>query len=152
MSRRVQPLVLSYNSFKRNAFSSIQTDCQHVMHDSFNPYREWLGIGGAEDHPNHYKLLGLSELESDSATISAAAERRIAEVFQLQAAPRLALWQRILSELAEAKSTLCNPAEKIKYDALLRRNWRWAVPSPRKVWPHRRRKRGETFCRRRLLV
>ena len=91
------------------------------MHDSFNPYREWLGIGGAENRPNHYELLGLSSFESDSATISAAAERRIAEVFQLQAAPRLALWQRILSELADAKSTLCDPAEKIKYDALLRR-------------------------------
>ncbi len=78
-------------------------------------------MGGAENRPNHYELLGLSEFESDSATISAAAERRIAEVFRLQAAPRLALWQRILSELADAKSTLCDPAEKNKYDALLRR-------------------------------
>ncbi len=91
------------------------------MHDSFNPYREWLGISGGENRPNHYALLGLSNFESDSAKISAAAEWRIAEVFRLQAAPRLALWQRILSELADAKSTLCDPAEKLEYDAILRR-------------------------------
>lgn len=96
------------------------------MQDSFDPYREWLGIAGSGERPDHYALLGLKLFESDLAVIAAAAERQIAAVFKVQAGPpatagKLAVWQRLMNELGQAKHTLSDPREKARYDQTLRR-------------------------------
>ena len=48
------------------------------MDDSFDPYLQWLGIRDAQRPPNHYRLLGVAQLESDTDVISSAADRQMA--------------------------------------------------------------------------
>jgi hypothetical protein len=86
---------------------------------SFDPYYRWLGIPPKDQPANHYRLLGLNLLEPDLDVIRDAAEQRIAHVRTYQLGVHAELSQKILNELAAAKSCLLDPQRKAAYDAQL---------------------------------
>jgi hypothetical protein len=89
------------------------------MTDDFDPYRDWLNIATPQRPPNHYALLGLSELESNAAKVAAAADERMREVRSHQVGPRGKFTQKLLNELSVAKLCLLDPRAKATYDAAL---------------------------------
>lgn len=88
--------------------------------EKFDPYHTWLGIPPEDQPPSHYRLLGLTDFESDKATIARAAEQVIDHVRALQSGPRAASSRRVLQELAAARSCLLDPRRKEAYDLSLR--------------------------------
>jgi|GEM_PF-3970394 len=90
------------------------------MSDHFDPYHVWLGIPPEEQPPNHYRLLGLRLLESDSDVISNALDQRLAFLRTLQAGKRGALSQKLLNEVSTAGVVLLNREKKEQYDQSLR--------------------------------
>ena len=89
------------------------------MASSFDPYHKWLGIPPDEQPPNHYRLLGIRDLEADPDVIQAAADQRMAHLRTYQTS-RYADWsQRLLNEVAAAKICLLSPAKKAAYDQQL---------------------------------
>jgi formylglycine-generating enzyme required for sulfatase activity len=88
--------------------------------EGFDPYHRWLGIPPAEQPPNHYRLLGLSQFETDPEVIRDAVFQRIAHVRTYQLGPHSALSQKILNELGAAKACLLDPEAKAAYDKSLR--------------------------------
>ena len=97
------------------------------MSAAFDPYHKWLGIPPDQQPPNHYRLLGLSTFEADGDVIQAAADRQMAFIRTFQNGPRLVDSQRILNELAQAKTILLDRIRKAAYDTVLRS----AVPADR---------------------
>jgi len=87
--------------------------------DIFDPYHRWLGISPKHRPPNHYRLLGLEQGESDPEVIRDAAERQMGHVRQYQLGPHAELSQQILNELAAAKRCLLDAEKKAAYDASL---------------------------------
>ena len=85
----------------------------------FDPYHKWLAIPPAEQPPNHYRLLGLRQFESDPDVIANAADRQMAHLRQFQTGQRAALSQKLLNEIASAKICLLRPEAKARYDARL---------------------------------
>jgi hypothetical protein len=51
-------------------------------------YHEWLEIPAERLPPNHYALLGLSDFESDTEAIEAAAKSRSVYLHQISAGPQ----------------------------------------------------------------
>lgn len=90
------------------------------MSTGFDPYHRWLGIPPHEQPADYYRLLGLVSLEDDVEVIRAAAERQMAHVRTYHLGPHAELSQRILNELAAAKSCLLDPQKKTEYDRGLR--------------------------------
>ena len=90
------------------------------MAADFDPYHRWLGIPPEKQPANHYRMLGLTQFESDVEAIRDAAERQMAHV-RLRALKHPELSQRILNELAAAKVCLLDPEKKAAYDAFLRK-------------------------------
>ena len=89
------------------------------MGQAFDPYHKWLGIPPEEQPPNHYRLLGIRELEDDPDVVQSAADQRMAHLRTYQTG-RYADWsQRLLNEVAAAKICLLNPAKKAAYDEQL---------------------------------
>jgi hypothetical protein len=86
-----------------------------VVSDGFNPYREWLGLGGSS--PNYYELLGLPLQESDPAKIAAAADRAITRVRSFRPGPQAREWAGLLDELRNAKECLLDADCRARYDA-----------------------------------
>lgn len=107
------------------------------MADSFDPYHKWLGIPPAEQPPNHYRLLGIGQFESDPDVIEQAADRQMAHVQTHKTGSHSALSQRLLNELSAAKLCLLNAKEKASYDAALRARSAPtpAPPAPKPVAP-----------------
>jgi hypothetical protein len=70
--------------------------------ERFDPYHRWLGIAPGEQPANHYRMLGLAPLESDTEVISNAADRQMAHVRTFQAGPHSADSQKLLNELSAA--------------------------------------------------
>ncbi|MDX1946176.1 MAG: hypothetical protein SFU86_12325 [Pirellulaceae bacterium] len=91
------------------------------MSEPFDPYRKWLGIPLKDQPPNHYRLLGIANFESDPDVIENAAARQMSHVRTFQGGKHAALSQRVLTELSAAKMCLLVEAEKAKYDAALRK-------------------------------
>ena len=85
----------------------------------FDPYHRWLGVPPGARPPTHYQLLGVAPGEADAEVIHAAAVRQTAYVRNFQSGPRAADASRVLSELAEARLTLTDPARRRQYDARL---------------------------------
>ncbi|MCA9267153.1 MAG: hypothetical protein KDA41_01715, partial [Planctomycetales bacterium] len=83
---------------------------------AFDPYLAWLDIPATERPVNYYRLLGLRKLESDPATIAAAADRVAAHLAQFQNSPQAAACQQLLNELQIARTCLLDPARKRAYD------------------------------------
>jgi hypothetical protein len=99
--------------------------------DIFDPYHKWLGIPPKDQPPHHYRLLGIEPWESDLDVIEHAADQRMAHLRMFQIGRNAEASQRILNEVAAAKTCLLNPRTKATYDAQLRAALRAAQePSP----------------------
>ncbi|MDD3896776.1 MAG: hypothetical protein PHU04_02965 [Candidatus Peribacteraceae bacterium] len=86
----------------------------------FDAYHKWLGIPPQEQPPNHYRLLGISQFESDVDVISHAADQRMAHVRTLQVGRHSGLSQRILNEISSARVCLLDAGKRAVYDTQLR--------------------------------
>ncbi len=89
------------------------------MAETFNPYREWLQWRD-DAPPNHYQLLSLAAFEADAQRIAIAGERAATKVRSFRPGGKAREWSRLLDEIQAAKECLLNPAQKARYDALLR--------------------------------
>ena len=100
------------------------------MSDNFNPYHKWLGIPHNHQPPNHYRLLGIENFESDGDVITHAADQRMAHVKSFHAGPHSDLSQKILNEIAAARACLHDPQSKAAYDTELRTAQKPRQPPP----------------------
>ena len=82
----------------------------------FDPYHRWLGIPPHEQPPTLYRLLGLSNFESDREVITEASYRQIGHVKQYSSGQHRDAANQILTELAKAQVILLNPQKKAQYD------------------------------------
>ena len=87
---------------------------------AFDPYHKWLGIPPAEQPPDHYRLLGVTSLESDPDVIAIAADRQMAHVKSFATGPHATDSQKLLAELSRARVCLLNPTSKQAYDDRVR--------------------------------
>lgn len=90
------------------------------MPQEFDPYHRWLGIQPKDHPPNLYRLLGIELFESDAEVIRDAAEQRMGHVRTYALGKHSAVSQKILNELAVAKTCLLIPEKKSAYDRKLR--------------------------------
>ncbi len=90
------------------------------MSEAFDPYHRWLGIPPKDQPPHHYRLLGIDLFEVDPEVIRDATERQMAHVRKYQLGQHSAISQKILNELAAAKSCLIDRDKKVVYDAALK--------------------------------
>ena len=72
------------------------------------PYHKWLGIPPEEQPASHYRLLGITEFESDADVIEAAAERQTGFLRTFQTGPEAELAERLLNEVAAARVCFTN--------------------------------------------
>ena len=86
----------------------------------FDPYYKWLGIPPAEQPPHYYRLLGLSLFERNADAIENAADRQMGHVRMFQAGPQGADSQRLLKEIAVARTVLLDATRRQVYDEQLR--------------------------------
>jgi hypothetical protein len=103
--------------------------------DSFNPYRDWLGLAKGQRPTTHYGWFGLKPLESDADVIRKAISRLVAKVRGLDPGNRKRELQEIVKALSAAKACLTDPAAKAAYDAQLRAGGGAAGAVPRAVPP-----------------
>ena len=82
----------------------------------FDPYHRWLGIPPREQPPTLYRLLGISDFESDPDVITEAAYRQIGHIKQYSSGPHRDAANRILNELSQAQVTLLDLKKKTQYD------------------------------------
>jgi len=82
----------------------------------FDPYHRWLGIPPHEQPPTLYRLLGISDFESDREVITEASYRQIGHVKQYASGPNREAANEILNELSKAQVILLNPRKKTQYD------------------------------------
>jgi len=88
--------------------------------ENFDPYYQWLAIPPRERPPNHYRLLGVDVFEPDVNVIAVSADRQMVHI-KAQATGRYAEFsQKLLNELAKARTCLLDPAKKAQYDSQLR--------------------------------
>jgi len=90
------------------------------MAQEFDAYHKWLGIPPEEQPPNHYRLLGLADFESDLDVIDAAANQRMSYVRECATGPYVDLSQSILNHISGARLELLQPEKKAKYDTGLK--------------------------------
>lgn len=90
------------------------------MSDSFDPYYIWLGIPPKDQPANHYRLLGLQDLEENADVIDAAANRQTTYLHEMAAGPNRQESQQLLNEIAAARRCLLNPESKQAYDETIR--------------------------------
>jgi len=90
------------------------------MSEAFDPYHRWLGIPPKDQPPHHYRLLGIDLFEQDTEVIRDAAERQMAHVRNYQLGQHSSISQKILNELAAAKSCLVDRDKKAIYDAAIK--------------------------------
>ena len=84
--------------------------------EKFDPYHRWLGIPPHEQPPTLYRLLGLSDFESDREVITEASYRQIGHVKQYASGPHRDAATKVLNELAKAQVILLDPRKKTQYD------------------------------------
>ena len=82
----------------------------------FDPYHRWLGIPPHEQPPTLYRLLGVSDFESDREVITEASYRQIGHVKQYASGLNRDAANKILNELAQAQIVLLDPRKKAAYD------------------------------------
>ena len=100
------------------------------MTGSFDPYQSWFQIPAAEQPPNHYRLLGLKNYESDLAKIDQAVNQRV-QFLQDVAGQNPEASQKLLNEIASARLCLLDRETKQLYDANLKMSGRQSpLPSP----------------------
>jgi hypothetical protein len=86
----------------------------------FDPYHKWLGIPPDRRPPTLYQLLGIAPSETDPEVIEEAAIRQASHVRTYQTGQHGEACARLLSEIAEARRTLLDPARRRRYDARTR--------------------------------
>jgi hypothetical protein len=89
------------------------------MSEPFDPYHKWLAIPPQDQPPHHYRLLGITDFESDADVIDAAANQRMSYLQDMAAGPHQAESQKLLNEIASARRCLLNVETKSTYDAEL---------------------------------
>jgi tRNA A-37 threonylcarbamoyl transferase component Bud32 len=82
----------------------------------FDPYHTWLGIPPRDQPPHHYRLLGIELLEENPDVIAIAADRQMGFLRTFQSGRNSTESQRLLGEVAAARSVLLNAEQKIAYD------------------------------------
>ena len=87
---------------------------------SFDAYHEWLGIPPSDQPPNHYRLLGLQDFESNDKAIENAADRLMSYLRSFQTGSRADVVGPLLNEVSAARLTLLDPSSKKGYDYQLR--------------------------------
>jgi len=87
--------------------------------DSFDPYREWLGLDRCPSKPNFYQLLDLPIGEPDLDRIRLTADRSLAMVRRCRPGSHSAQWADLLDQLTAARECLTNESAKRNYDATL---------------------------------
>ena len=87
---------------------------------SFNPYKSWLKISGADGAPNHYDLLGLPCFEADVDRIRQAYRERYAHVRRYEVGDHGESAIRLMEELSKSLVLLTDPDKKAAYDKQLR--------------------------------
>jgi S1-C subfamily serine protease len=98
----------------------------------FDPYYHWLGIPQTERPISFYRLLGVAQFESNAAVIESAVDQRLAFLRTKALGPHAALAEKLMSEIAQARLVLLDPAKKRAYDAALTevlRNQSHSAPS-----------------------
>ena len=83
---------------------------------NFDPYHRWLGVPPHEQPPTLYRLLGISDFESDREVITEACYRQIGHVKQYASGQHRDAANQVLNELAKAQVILLNPRKKTQYD------------------------------------
>ena len=86
------------------------------MAEHFDPYHTWLGIPQERQPPNHYDLLGIPLFEDDPDVIEAAADRQMSHLRTYQTGRRAPLSQKLLNEVAGARTCLLNADKKAAYE------------------------------------
>ena len=99
------------------------------MSDTFDPYEKWLGIPRPEQPPSYYRLLGVPYLASDTDMIANAADQRMIYLRTFRTSEQCELAERLLGEVAAARSCLLDPRRKAAYDIKLANESRIA-PAP----------------------
>ena len=69
---------------------------------TFDPYHKWLGILPEEQPPNHYRLLGIVDFESDEEIIEGAASQRTLYLRTLASGKHEEAAAKLLNEVAAA--------------------------------------------------
>jgi formylglycine-generating enzyme required for sulfatase activity len=90
--------------------------------DSQDLYARWLNIPPGPRPPDHYTLLGLPLFTADLQEIEAAAHRQLdlLDVHALHLDPeKRAACQRLMNEVAQARSVLADPHRRVDYDCTL---------------------------------
>ncbi len=82
----------------------------------FDPHHRWLGIPPHEQPATLYRLLGISDFESDQEVITEASYRQIGHIKQYSSGPHRDAANRILNELSQAQVTLLDLKKKTQYD------------------------------------
>lgn len=88
--------------------------------DNFDPYFKWLGIAPKDQPPNHYRLLGIDPFIDDGDVISNAADRQMMLIRTFQTGQHAQLSQRLLNEIAAARTCLLDPHRRQQYDQQLK--------------------------------
>lgn len=102
------------------------------MPEEFDPYRTWLGIAENERPPNHYRLLGIADFESDIDTIRDAGEARVQYLQDVSTGKHIAKAQELLNQVAAAVVCLTSLEKKLAYDRELMQSLA-QVPKPKSV-------------------
>lgn len=116
---------------------------------ALDPYHIWLGIPPNEQPPDHYRLLGIQQFESDPNVISNAADRQMVFLRQFQSGENAELAVKLLNEVAAARVCLLSPENgraeiREEYNRQLRGPTRPAMPDPisqEQVWEETARAR-----------
>lgn len=86
------------------------------MSNPSDHYHKWLGISPDEYPPNHYRLLGIADFESDQDVIRNAADQRMVFLRTIHHPEELAVAQELLNQVAKAKICLLSDEQKREYD------------------------------------
>jgi WD40 repeat protein len=111
----------------------------------FDPYHKWLAIPPDLRPPTHYQLLGVSPQEQDPEVIQEAALRQTSHVRMYQIGTHAAECTRLLNEIAQARTTLLNPAKRKEYDSQFATGSAAATPGPARDEPREPLSLAPTF-------
>ena len=102
------------------------------MSDAFDPYYLWLGIPVGDQPPDHYRLLGIAQFESNADVIRNAAEQRM-RYLRTVTGLRAKRAQQLINEIVTAQRVLSEDESREKYNTLITEN---PLARRRGVAPH----------------
>ena len=87
---------------------------------TFDPYHKWLGILPEEQPPNHYRLLGIVDFESDEEIIEGAASQRTLYLRTLASGKHEEAAAKLLNEVAAARVALLSQETREEHNRTLK--------------------------------